>query len=337
MSREEKNLTDHDPFLDLTIQSPASAFRRFIELVRTSPRIINIDPKILFDTLSPFLANPKRDKPYVHEIIEAYSAARISETFLKYGFFRLMKWFMPKGTIEQFAPEFISRLRKLEERFKTELKPGSIYLNLKPIRYIESPSGYNQVIHKYQIQIETLVESTPDDSLHTVTVEVIIKSKSTELSIDNLFPKPGFSTVGIKRTNELQVGQQQTTTEKGTSGAEISGGGAKLSAGIESSSSEQTSASISVGSEKNTARVEQYLISRQFGNRAIWQILSGVGPIDVAGTEYKVEILAPSNCKSLDISVDARVEWLNAGVVPAHLQETLDIPIPSTESKIVSS
>jgi len=154
--------------------------------------------------------------------------------------------------------------------------------------------------------------------------------------VDDIAPQAGFSAVGLKRTAGLQVGHQQTSSEKETAGAEISGVGAKLSTGVESVSTEQSSTLVTVGGEKTVARVEQYLIARRIGNRAMWRALAGVGPIDAAGAEYTADVLVPAGSQEIDIRVEARVEWFRAGAVPAELSRTVVLPRPAAEARLVA-
>jgi hypothetical protein len=85
--------------------------------------------------------------------------------------------------------------------------------------------------------------------------------------IDGITPQPGFSVVGVKASNGALHGIQETVSEKESVTGEISGAGAKISSGLETTHSVQESTLISIGTERSLARVEQYLIARKTGNR----------------------------------------------------------------------
>ena len=83
---------------------------------------------------------------------------------------------------------------------------------------------------------------------------------------------------------------------------------------------------MSAASERTAARVEQYLVARKIGQRAIWRAVANVGPIDAAGAEYTADFLVPDGTKEIRLSVDAKIEWLRAGVAPARLEQALVLP-----------
>jgi hypothetical protein len=341
MSEQVPDQSLRTPPPDLAPQSPAAAFERFIELVRSSSVLFDADPEAVFSLLRPFLANPRRDEPHVREIVEAYGYARMSKMFRRLPLKQMLwlsSWGKLRGTstMEQYSPELIKRLRDLEATLRTELRPGSITLQLKPVRYLDTPDGLSERFHRYRVQVQTLIESTPEDALQAVAVELTVNAGAAELVVDDISPQAGFSAVGIKETGGLQVGHQQMSSEKDTVGAEISAVGAKVSIGAESASTEQSSTLVTIGGEKTVARVEQYLIARRIGNRAMWRALASVGPIDAAGAEYTADVLIPADSQGVDVRVGARVEWLRAGAVPAELRRTVVLPRPAVESRLVA-
>jgi hypothetical protein len=336
MSGQVSDQSLRTPPPDLAPQNPAAAFERFVELVRSSSAVFDADPDAVLSLLRPFLANPNRDEPHVREIAEAYGVARLSMVFRSFPLMkqavRLARWGF--GTMEQYSPNLIKRLRALEATLRTELRPGSITLHLKPVRHLDTPTGFGaKTFQRYRLQVQTLIEATPDDALQAVVVELTATARETEPVVDDISPLAGFSAVGLKRTGAVQVGHQHTLSEKETGGAEISGLGGKLSLGAESVSGEQFSTMIAAGGERTVARVEQYLIARKIGNRAIWRAVAGVGPIDAAGAEYTADILLAADSEEIDVRVDARAEWLRAGAVPAELRRTVILPRPVAESR----
>ena len=239
--------------------------------------------------------------------------------------------------MEQLAPNFIKRLRDLESALITELRPGSISLHLKPVRYLETPAGFgSEGFGRYRFQVQTLIESTADDSLQAVSVELTVDAGEPGSVIDDISPQAGFSAVGLKRASGVQVSDQYSRTLKENASIEISGVAAKASAGAGAERTEQSSTVFTVGGERTLARVEQYLIARKIGNRAMWRALAGVGPIDAAGTEFTADVLVPADCSQVDVRIVASVEWLRAGPVPAELRRTLVLPRPAVESGPVS-
>jgi hypothetical protein len=108
--------------------------------------------------------------------------------------------------MEQSAPDFINRLRELEATLRTELRPGSITLHLKPMRYLDTPAGFGgQTFHRFRIQVQTLIDSTPDDALQAVAVELTLNDGAADLVIDDISPQAGFSAVGLKETALRQL------------------------------------------------------------------------------------------------------------------------------------
>ena len=167
---------------DLAPQSPAAAFGRFVELVRSSPLMFDADPDAVLSLLRPFLVNPNRDEPHVRAIAEAYGAAQVTKVLGNFPIMKqvlqLTKWRTRGSTMEKYLPDLIKRLRALEAALRTELRPGSITLHLKPVRYLDTPPGFgSENFHRYRIQVQTLIESTPDDALEAVAVQLTLNGK----------------------------------------------------------------------------------------------------------------------------------------------------------------
>lgn len=336
--RKGTEVTQRTPPPDLAPQSPAVAFERFIELVRNSSAVFDADPDVVLNLLRPFLVNPERDERYVREMAEAYGVAQFTRMLRRIPLMKSAMWMGRKvlGTMEQYLPDFIARLRDLENALRTSLRPGSIALHINPIRYIDTPAGFGRsVFHRYRVEVQTLIESTPEDALQSIGVDVTATAGTTEVIVDNMTPQAGFSAVGLKQGAGAQFGHQMTTTEKVSSGGEVSAAGAKVVTGVESTFAEQFSATLSSTAETTVGRIEQYLIARRIGNRAIWRAVAGIGPIDVAGTTYAIDVLIPAETNQMDLHVVARVEWFQAGTVPAELRRTLLLPNPSSVSSLV--
>lgn len=339
MSEQVPDQSFPPPTQDLAPQSPVAAFERFIEVVRSRSAIFDADPEVLLSLLRPFLANPSRDEPHVRQIAEAYGATQMVKAItlipLMKLVIRLTRWRRP--TIGQYSPNLIKRLRALEATLRTEIRPGSIALYLKPIRYLDTPGGLGtESFHRYRFQVQTLIESTPDDALQAVEVKLTVNAGIAEAVVDDICPQAGFSAVGLKRTDSLEVGQQQMLSDEVTADAEISGTVAKISTGAKSVSKEHSSVLATAGGEKTVARVEQYLIARMIGNRAMWRVIAGLGPIDAAGADYTADVLVPVGAQAVEIRVDARVEWLRSGAVPAELRRTVALPRPAVKSRPTS-
>jgi hypothetical protein len=141
-------------------------------------------------------------------------------------------------------------------------------------------------------------------------------------------PQSGFSPVGLKATAAMQYGKQQTVTDSAKVTSEISGPGAKVGSELQSTYSLQQSQQTSLSAQQDLARVEQYLTARKVGNRAIWRVLAGVGPIDAGGTEYIADLLIPDHVDEFSVHVEVNVEWARSGIVPASVQEKLSLPRP---------
>jgi hypothetical protein len=327
---------DHGEQTVVSPGNPADAFAAFAELIRKShPNLDNVTTDEIFRLLRPFIVNPQRNEAAVREIVRASAVAAMAkqfETALKAT--RLVPFLgrRLKGTIEQSNPNFIRRLRDLEAMLKTDLRPGSIKVSLKPIQYLDTPKGFGPTkLNRYRFVVQTIIDPTPDDILDAVSVQFTASALGAELVIDAISPQPGFSAVGLRSSSGAQIGVQESHSEKETIGATISGVGGKLSSGVESERSAQTSESVTVGSERSLARVEQYLMSRKAGNRALWRVVAGIGPVDAAGTEYVSDVLIPDSVRQVSIHVEAKVEWVHCGVVPAEMEQLLTLPSPLPE------
>jgi hypothetical protein len=79
-------------------------------------------------------------------------------------------WLMGnRGTYEEMNPSFIRRLRDLEAMLKTELRPGTVVIHLKPIQYLDTPQGYGTLnFHRYRVVAQTLVDPPEGDNLEAV-------------------------------------------------------------------------------------------------------------------------------------------------------------------------
>ena len=317
--------------------SPAEAFTQFVELIRKSPAtLVGVPADDIFDLLLPFIVNPARYEAAVRAIAEAFGSAKVSISLAP--MLKMIRW-VPgntklKGTIEQFNPNLIERLRALETMLKTNLLPGSVVVHLKPVQYLESPKGYGLAeLHRYRVIVQTLVDPSEGDALDAISIQLTATSdNAAEVVIDDISPQPGFSVVGIKDSSGAEHGIQETVSETESIKGVVSGGGAKISSGLETTQSVQVSTLISVGTERSLARVEQYLIARKAGNRATWRALAGVGPIDAGGIEYKADLLVPDSVQEILIRVEAKVDWMYAGSVPTDVQKTLLLPRPQRPS-----
>ena len=184
-------------------------------------------------------------------------------------------------------------------------------------------------LHRYRVIVQTIVEPSDADSLTSVELELTATcSDGTEIVVDAISPQPGFSAIGLKSSKGTQHGTEETAAEKATVGSELSATGAKVSSSIETSRSVKESSLFSIGTERSIAQVEQYLIARKAGNRAMWRALAGVGPIDASGLEYMADLLVPDSVPEMQVSVEAKVDWLYAGTTPAAVQKTFSLPRP---------
>jgi hypothetical protein len=312
--------------------SPAEAFAGFIEFIRKSPATFDVPADDIFQFLRPFIVNPSRNQAAVQFIAEAFGAAKLAPALQP--MFKLVRW-MPlnkklKGTVEQLSPNLMERLHALETMLKADVLPGSVVVYLKPVQYLETPQGFgNGELHRYRVTIQTLLEPSDGDALDAVSIQLTATSDNgAEIVVDGMSPQPGFSVVGVKASSGAQSGLQESVSEKESISGEISGTAAKISSAAETTHSVQQSSLISIGTERTVARVEQYLIARRAGNRAIWRALAGIGPIDAGGIEYSADLLVPDSVREVLIGVEAKVDWTVAGTFLTDVQKTLSPPRP---------
>jgi hypothetical protein len=313
--------------------SPAEAFAQFVELIRKSPvTLVGVPADDIFNLLRPFIVNPARNQAAVRQIAEAFGAVEVAKSLAP--MLKMIRWIPGnkklKGTMEQFNPNLVERLRALETMLKTNLLPGSVVVYLKPVQYLETPQGYGLTeLHRYRVIVQTLVEPSEGDALDAISIQLTATSdNAAEVSIDGITPQPGFSVVGVKASSGAEHGMQETVAEKESVTGEITGAGAKISSGLETTHSVQESTLISIGTERSLARVEQYLIARKAGNRVTWRALAGIGPIDASGLEYVADLLVPDSVREILIRVEAKVDWTYAGTIPTDVQKTLVLPRP---------
>jgi hypothetical protein len=164
------------PTLPSTISSPTSpaeAFAQFVELIRKSPAaLVGVPAEDFLHLLRPFIINPARNGAAVRQIVEAFGIARASTLMapLFKPTLKLIGW-MPgrwrlKGTVEQFNPTYVDRLRALETMLKKDLLPGSVAVYVKPVQYLETPPGYGLIeLHRYRVIVQTLVDPSEADTL----------------------------------------------------------------------------------------------------------------------------------------------------------------------------
>ena len=318
--------------------SPAIAFEQYVEMFRRSSAVEpNVRPDDILALLRPFIINPGRFEAAVRAIVLGYAGLMAIQTFeLSLGKWKLRKfyrWFLwgptrrlLTQTNEQAFPDHMTRLRTLEAMLKTDLRPGSLVLKLKPIQYLDTPAGYSSKLCRYRLGVQTLVEPAEEDSLNAVSIELTVAADPGEVTIDVISPQPGFSAVGLKASRGFQAGAKETHSTAVGASLEISGAGIKATNKVDASHSQEVSRLYSMGAEQSLARVEQYLISRKAGNRAFWRALAGVGPIDVGGIEYIAELLISRNIREISITVEATVEWARGGAVPTTLRQLLPLP-----------
>ena len=312
--------------------SPAEAFEQFVEIIRKSGvALVGVQPDDLFRLLRPFIVNPRRNEAAVRAIALAFGATTFTPAFAQ--FLKLSRWIpgMKKlrDTIDQTTPNLVERLRELEAMLKTDLRPGNVVVHLKPIQYLETPQGYGLAdLHRYRLIVQTLVEPSAGDALDAVSIQLTASSESAEVVVDAITPQPGFSVVGLKESGGIQQGMQEVISDKQTRKGEVSGPGAKISSTAESTYSVQESTLISVGTERSVVRVEQYLMARKVGNRAIWRVLAGIGPIDAGGIEYMADLLVPDRAQEILIKIEAKVDWMYGGTVPTAVEKSLALPRP---------
>ena len=248
------------PQLPASPQSPLEAFQQFAETVRNSPPILEEAPEYFLSLLRPFLANSARNEAHVALIAEAYAAARVTRSL---PFLKLVSRFGLRRMAEQ-SPRLLQRLRELEDALKTELVPGSVTLHVKPIRYLETPTGFGGTgLRRYRIEIQTLVEESGSDQIEAVAVEIKADvpdavSLADEVVVDRIWPEPAFAALVRKQSSGAQRAQKVTVGSKQSTGGELAGAGQKLSATGEISRSEEESVSTSEGLEETVNGVRQY-------------------------------------------------------------------------------
>jgi len=200
------------------------------------------------------------------------------------------------------------------------LRPGSVSLVLKPVQYIDTPSGFGDAKHLYKLQLQLVAELSADDILEGVDVEMTVKSAKAEITIDEIFPKPGFSVIGVKSTVGLISGNKGINTVGTSVVGEVGGKGAKATGSMGKTHTEEVSRLINVAKEEEKEGVEQYLIARNIGNGAMWRVLAGKGPVDAGGLEYSAHLLVPVDVLELALKAQGRAYWRRGGEVPASLR-----------------
>jgi hypothetical protein len=125
-------------------------------------------PTISFIYLPPFIVNPARNQAAVLEIAEALGAVKMATSLAP--MLKMIRWIPGnkklKGTMEQFNPNLVERLRAPETMLKTNLLPGRVVVYLKPVQYLETPRGYGLTeLHRYRVIVQTLVEPSEGDAL----------------------------------------------------------------------------------------------------------------------------------------------------------------------------
>jgi hypothetical protein len=301
-------------------QGPLEAFETFVAMVRRSPFMLYAKPEEVIALLRPFLANPDRNEAHVREIVLGYMMSR----FMKGNDFVTMPfWEFMSMLMRQRLTKELLRMEALEAALRTELKPGSVALHVKPVRYLETPAGFAEPLRRYRIEVQLFIEEPPEDAIESVRVEIRLMSDKGQVNIDDISPKPAFSQVERKEVAGAEIGLKQTISAKVTVGLEPASG---PKFGAEAGGERERSVTINTGVEQGTSRMSQYLYARKLANRALWRVLAGVGAIDVAGEEYSVEFLAPASVGELELQVDANIEWLRAGIVPAELRQPITLP-----------
>ncbi|RYF74510.1 MAG: hypothetical protein EOO39_08475 [Cytophagaceae bacterium] len=316
-------------------RNSVAAYEQLIEIVKNSKHGM-ASPQTLLGLLRPFLINPDRDTEYVSTIVGLYSMSVFWEAIRRTPLKRPIQWFLSRGkrndSLLEIQENLLNQLQTLEENLRKRIRPGSIDLHINPIRYLETPDGFgNYGYHKYRLQLQTLVEETKDDSLQTVSVVIEITTPSTGVMIERMVPEAGFSTIGLKKSISNQSSHQHVTGEKRIVSGEMASGIVKGSAINETTYSDQQTYGSAFGNEQSSSQVDQYQYARKFSNKATWKILAGVGPTDVGGLEYTLEILVPVSISSINVAIKATIEWLNAGTVGSELTCELKLPTISNE------
>lgn len=314
-----------------TVQSPVAAFEHFVDIVRRSRGLSDVEPDTIRPLLRPFLANPHRDDAPVREIVNAIGAATFSSLIRRLPGFN---WIFPRmfGPMEKWAPQYVARLTELEAILKNHLTPGSVTIHLMPVRFLEMPSGFGRSPQlRYRLQVQTLIDVPEGDHLEAVSLEVRALSQEGVV-FEELSPSAAFSSVTRKNSIGAQTGLKHTATQRDSASVNIGGAKAGLSSSRDVTHSEEVSVTMSSGAEQTNSTVEQYLVARMAANRAVWRVIAGVGPIDPAGLQYTVDFLAPPQTRELELEIDARIEWRRAGAVPAELRQRLLLPSPDDES-----
>lgn len=315
-------------------QSPLIAFERFVDLVRNSSPAFDERPETMLALLRPFLANPDRNAAHVQEIAEAYAAAKYLGVLMRIPGMKLaLRLTYGRKTMQDFAPKFIERLVSLEAALKDELTPGSVEIHVKSPRYIDTPSGFGtNKRHRYRIQIQTAIQGSDDDILESVAVKAKVHLKGPPVEIEDIAPKPAFSAITRTHTAGAEVGVKRSVSAKHAFGAEAKLAIGKLSSSAELATSDEESVSLSRGVQETLAGAEQYMVARKFSDQATWRLFAGIGPIDLEGGEYSMDILVPADVRALDLHVNVAVEWYRVGVVPAEIARTLALPAPDAAS-----
>ncbi|WP_183252163.1 hypothetical protein [Brevundimonas basaltis] len=309
------------------VQSPVAAFEQFVDIVRGSRGLSDVDPDAIRPLLRPFLANPHRDDAPVREIVSAIGVTTFSSLIRSFPGFN---WLFPRmfGPMEKWAPQYVARLTELEAILKNRLIPGSVTIHVMPARFLEKPSGFGQTPQlRYRLQVQTLIDVPEGDHLEAVSLEVRALSQEG-IVFEEISPTAAFSSVTRKNSTGAQTGLKRTATQKNSTSVNIGGAKGGFSSSREVTGNDEVAISVSSGAEQTSSTVEQYLIARMAANRAVWRVIAGVGPIDPAGLQYTVDLLAPPQTRELALEVDARIEWHRAGAVPAELRQRLLLPSP---------
>lgn len=314
-------------------QGPLDAFESFAALIRDSSDPFERDPDVFLAHLRPFLQNPPRTQHHVKEIIDSYSMATlyplISRFYEKVPFFG--QWFL-RRLLTPYLEQKRKRITELTDTLREDLQPGAVRIHVKPIRALGVPSGFDQKYRAYLVQVQILVEDTPDDSIVSVDVGFQLGADGNDISIDVLTPGPAFSEVQRKDVAETQMGLSHNQSMTKSVDGGLSGGIAKLSGGVELAKSTTGSLSVSGGVEQSTSSAEQYLAARMLGPRATWNVLAGIGAIDVAANEYAAQFKAPADVKDIELQVDVTVTWFRLGQIPAAVRDVVVLPEPDGDA-----
>jgi hypothetical protein len=284
---------------------PALAWRQFTEIAGDPLDPYEHSRDEYLALLDSFLTNPERHREHVKLISGAAAASQQGVVIRRlYGpAWRPMKLLLAKFAGRQ-KRELAAKLHDLGTELTASVQPAEIDIDVLPLRGLPTHDDWlEDGLRLMLMQVKLAVR--PEPGLEPTSLSLLVTGPSPDVRFVDRFPSTEFEELGTREVQLTEEGKfVSTATASSKVGSELGTPGAKVTAQLAESTSEQvTTGRTEADKFTYTPRVRK-VISSAVNEKADWQLLGSPPDNPVGGLDFFASLLTSGEARDVSMSID---------------------------------